>query len=60
MEVGERLTKISHEGLDIVAAAPRCMERVLQQHVRSGKFVDNAEVASLAPEIDEPAAYDYR
>src|SRR5258705_38172 len=58
IEIGERLAKAGHERLDIFAAAPWRVQRVLQEHVRSGELIDNAEVARLAPEIGEPAAHD--
>jgi hypothetical protein len=34
------------------------MQGVLQNHIRRGKLIDDIEVAGLAPEIGEPAAYD--
>jgi hypothetical protein len=34
------------------------MERVLQEHVRCGKLVDDREIADLAPEMREPPADD--
>jgi hypothetical protein len=34
------------------------MQRVLQQHVRRCDFVNDSEIAGLAPKIGEPAAYD--
>jgi len=34
------------------------MQRVLQQHVGLGEFVDDAEVARLTPEIREPTPDD--
>src|SRR5260370_41789409 len=58
IEIGEGLSKIGHERLDIFSAPTWRVQRVLQKHVRSGQFIDNAEVASLAPKIGEPAAYD--
>jgi hypothetical protein len=33
------------------------VQRVVQKHVRRSKFADTVEVAGLAPEIGEPAAY---
>jgi hypothetical protein len=32
------------------------VERILQEHVGRGEFIDNSEVASLAPKIREPPA----
>jgi hypothetical protein len=34
------------------------VQRVLQQHVRSGELIDDIGVESLAPETVEPAADD--
>src|SRR6266851_4371662 len=58
IEIGEGLSKAGYERLDIFSAPTWRVQRVLQKHVRSGKFIDNAEVARLAPEVGEPAAYD--
>ena len=58
IEIRERLAKIGHEGLDIVAAVPRFMQRILQQHVGCCEFVHDVQIAGLAPEIREPAADD--
>ena len=58
IEIGKRLAEIRHEGLDVVAATTRLVQRVVQQHVGCGDFVDDAEIAGLAPEIGEPAADD--
>src|SRR5258708_23849463 len=58
IEIGKGLSKTGHERLDILSPAAWRVQRVLQKHVRSGKLIDNAEVASLAPKIGEPAAYD--
>src|SRR5258707_6121549 len=58
VEVRECFAEIGHECLDVIAATTRLVQRVVQKHVRSSKFVDNVEVAGLAPEIGEPSAYD--
>jgi hypothetical protein len=34
------------------------MQRVFEQHVRCGDFVDDIEIAGLPPEFREPAADD--
>jgi hypothetical protein len=47
-----------HERFDILTAASRRMQRILQEHVGSGELVDNAEIAGFAPEFCEPAAHD--
>src|SRR4051794_581813 len=56
VEIGKRSAEISHEGLDVVAPLPRLVERVFQQHVRRGNFVDHTQVAGSALEVSEPAA----
>src|SRR5258706_14546559 len=58
VEIGERFAEIGHECLDGLAATARVVQRVLKKHVRSGKLVDDVEVAGLAPEIGEPTAHD--
>src|ERR1700730_3743357 len=47
-----------HERLDVLAAATRFVERILQQHVGRCEFVDYFEIAVLAPEFGEPATDD--
>src|SRR5262249_50739158 len=49
--VGERNAEIHHERLDILAAFPRLMQRVFQQHVRRGDLVDHIQVEDFAPEV---------
>jgi hypothetical protein len=34
------------------------MQRILQEHVGGGKFVNDVEIAGLTPEIPKLAAYD--
>src|ERR1700746_2974440 len=58
IEIGERLAKISHERLDIFPTSARLMQRILKQHVRRGEFVDDSEIAALAPEFSKPATDD--
>ena len=58
VQVRERLAEVLHEGLDVVAAATRGVQGVLQQHVGSGQLVDDGGVVLLAPEMREPAADD--
>jgi hypothetical protein len=57
-EVGECRAKPDHEGSDVIAAAPRCVQRVLQEHVRSRQLIDDLGVPRIAPEFREPAADD--
>src|SRR5216683_5372892 len=57
IEVRKRFAEISHERLDVRMALARRMQRILQEHVGSGELVNDAEIASLTPEIREPAAY---
>src|SRR6202022_4685765 len=56
VQIRERLSEVRHERLDVFPATARFVERILQEHVRRGEFIDNSEVASLAPEIREPPA----
>src|SRR3981189_282924 len=56
VEIGERFPKVRHERLDVFMATARFVERILQEHVGRGEFIDNSEVASLAPKIREPPA----
>ncbi len=58
VEVWERFAETGHERLDVLAATSRLVQRVAQEHVGSSKFVDDVEVAVLAPKIGEPTAYD--
>jgi hypothetical protein len=53
---GNAFPKVRHERLDVFAATARFVERILQEYVRRGEFIDNSEVASLAPKIREPPA----
>ena len=34
------------------------MQRILQEHVRSGELVNDVEIAGFTPEVRESAAYD--
>ena len=56
VEIGERFPEVRHERLDVFTATARFVERILQEHVGRGEFIDNSEVAGLAPEIREPPA----
>src|ERR1700694_4308963 len=56
VELGERFPKVRHERLDVFTATARFVERILQEHVGRSEFIDNSEVASLAPKIREPTA----
>jgi hypothetical protein len=49
VEIRKRLAKVGHECLDVGMSAPRLVERVVQQHVRGSDFVDDGEIAGLAP-----------
>src|SRR3981081_4675181 len=56
VEIGERFPKVRHERLDVLMATARFVERILQEHVGRGEFIDNSEVASLPPKMREPPA----
>src|SRR4051794_17147515 len=58
VEVGKRLSKVGHEGLDVVAATTRLVKRILQQHVRRCEFIHDIQVAGLAPKVRKPATHD--
>src|ERR1700741_3519425 len=58
VQIRKSLPEIRHEGLDVLAAAPRFVKGVLQQHAGSGQLVDDAPVTGLTPEISKPAAND--
>jgi hypothetical protein len=58
VEIGECCAKIGHECLDVVRAAARLVQRILQEHVRRGELIDDAEIAGLSPELGEPPAND--
>src|SRR3981189_2542656 len=54
--IGERFAKGAHTRLDVFSATARFVKRILQQHVGCSEFIDNSEVAGLAPKIREPPA----
>src|ERR1700730_11585180 len=58
IEVRKRFAEIGHERLDVSMALTRRVQRILQKHVGSGELVNDAQVASLTPEIRKPTAYD--
>src|ERR1700750_560991 len=58
VEVWERFAEIGHECLNVLAATPRFVQRVLKKHVGRSKFIDDVEIVCLAPEIGEPTPHD--
>jgi AraC family transcriptional regulator of adaptative response/methylated-DNA-[protein]-cysteine methyltransferase len=58
VEVRKGRAEIRHESLDVRTSLPRLVQRVFEQHIRRGDFIDDAEIAGLAPEVGEPAADD--
>src|SRR5260221_9242733 len=58
VEVWERFTKSRHEDLDLLMAPTWLMQRVVQQHVGSSEFVNDAEIARFTPELRKPATDD--
>jgi hypothetical protein len=54
-EIGERLAEAQRELADLVAAAQRLVQRVLEADVGRGELVDDALVEVAAPEVREPA-----
>jgi hypothetical protein len=57
-EIRERGTEVSHEIFDVRVTATGLVQRILQEHIRGGKLVNDAEIASRTPEAGKPAAYD--
>src|SRR5580692_1790141 len=57
MEVRKRSTKTLHKDLDVLAAVPWLVQRILQQHVGGSKRVDNSRIVGLAPKFGEPSSY---
>jgi hypothetical protein len=57
LEVRERCTEAEHEVAHVLAAPARCMQRILEQHVRGSEFVDDLRVPRVALETLEPAAH---
>src|ERR1700751_4037761 len=43
IEIWESLPEVRHKRLDILATATGLMQRILQEHVGSGEFIDYAE-----------------
>src|SRR5215468_1983594 len=58
VKVRKRSTESGHEGFDVVTTAAGRMQRILQEHVGRGEFVDDGEIAGFPPERGEPAADD--
>jgi hypothetical protein len=58
IEIRECLPEVGHEGLDVIATPAGFVQRILQQHVGRGQFIDDAEIAGLAPEMREPSTDD--
>ena len=56
VEIGECSAEIGHERLDVVTAAARLVQGILQEHVGRGELIDDGEIAGLAPEFGEPPA----
>jgi hypothetical protein len=58
VEIGECFPKVRHERSDVLTATAWFVERILQEHVWRSEFIDDCEVAGLAPKIREPSAND--
>ena len=52
IQVRECRTEIGHEGLDVISAATRLMERIFRQHLRRGDFVNEAQDCRSCPRLD--------
>ena len=57
-EIRERAAEVGHERFDVCVTTPELVQRVLQKHIRGGKLVNDAEIASRTPKARKPAAYD--
>src|SRR6516165_4832784 len=58
LEVRERGAEIHHEIPHVLATPTRRMQRILEQHVGRGEFVDDLWVPGVTPESVEPASDD--
>jgi hypothetical protein len=56
LEVRERGAEIHHETPYLLATPTWSMQRILQQHVGGGEFVDDLWVPGVTPEAVEPAS----
>src|SRR3984893_18006758 len=54
IEIRERLPKIRHEGLDVILAATRFMQRILQQHVGGSESQDCRSCPRIRAPTDRP------
>src|SRR5690348_4343270 len=58
VEIRKCFTKADHKVSYIVATPTRCMQRILEEHVRGREFIDNSGIPRVAPELFEPATHD--
>src|SRR5262249_23194846 len=56
VEVRERRTEPLHEIAHILATTARRMQRILEQHVGGGEFIDDLGIPGISPEPLEPTA----
>src|SRR6202158_4070885 len=56
LEVRERSAEIHHKTPHLLATPARRMQRILEQHVRGGEFVDDLGVPRITPEPVKPAS----
>jgi hypothetical protein len=57
-EVWKSSPEVGHERLDIVVSTTGLVQRILQEHIRGCKLVNDTEVALGTPETGEPSTYD--
>jgi len=57
-KVWEGLTEVCHESFDVRVAATWRVQRILQEHIRCGELVYDAEITRWTPEAGESASYD--
>src|SRR5690349_2491804 len=58
VEIGEGFAEIGHEGLDVFPSTTRFVQRILEEHVRCSKLVNNSRIKRFTPELREPATND--
>src|SRR5262249_48165596 len=58
VQVREGRAELLGEGPDLIAAAARRVQRVLEADIRRGEFVDHGRIEVLAPKLGEPAPDD--
>src|SRR3954447_14559155 len=58
VQIREGVAECGHERLDIVLAAARRVQRILQKDIRGSQFIDDSGVPGITPKLLEPATDD--